>query len=117
MMEEIQQFYKDKTPGTSNVGAPVVGLFPEDNVLYRAQVVELQGSRTKVMYVDFGNVAIIDKVWPVENRFMELPAQAVCCKLYGVDKLGEIWSDAGSYGPYFDKRQFNCKFGTAENDR
>ncbi|XP_008191203.2 maternal protein tudor isoform X2 [Tribolium castaneum] len=117
MMEEIQQAYKGRQAGTATVGAPVIGLFPEDRVLYRAKVLETLGSQYKVYYVDFGNVSVIDKVWPIEKRFMELPAQAICCKLRGIDPPTDTWPEANNYGQYFDKKQFFCKFISTEDTR
>lgn len=67
MMEEIQQFYKGRKAELPVAGAPVIGLFPEDSVLYRCQVLEVLGNKCKVIYVDFGNVSTIDKVWPIGN--------------------------------------------------
>lgn len=64
-MEEIQQSYKNRKPETCVVGAPIIGLFPEDNVLYRARILEATGGQYKVFYVDFGNVSTISKVWPI----------------------------------------------------
>jgi hypothetical protein len=117
MMDEIQQAYKNRQPSTATVGSPVIGLFPEDSVLYRAQVLEVTGSQFKVYYVDFGNVSVIDKMWPIEMRFMELPAQAICCKLDGIEPPSDTWPDASSYTRYFDKKQFFCRFISTENDR
>ncbi|XP_044268321.1 maternal protein tudor-like isoform X2 [Tribolium madens] len=117
MMEEIQQAYKGRQPGTAAVGAPVIGLFPEDRVLYRAEVLETLASQYKVYYVDFGNVSVIDKVWPIETRFMELPAQAICCKLSGIEPPTDTWPEANNYGQYFDKKQFFCKFISTEDTR
>jgi len=65
LMEEIQEFYKNRKNETCVSGAPVVGLFPEDNVLYRAQIIEALGGQYKVFYVDFGNISTISKVWPI----------------------------------------------------
>ncbi|XP_063903150.1 maternal protein tudor isoform X3 [Zophobas morio] len=117
MMEEIQQAYKSHQSSGVEIGAPVIALFPEDNVLYRAQILETVGKQFKVYYVDFGNVSIVDKVWPIEMRFMELPAQAICCQLNGIEPPAQSWSDSGSFSAYFDKKQFFCRFVSTENDR
>lgn len=112
-MEDIQQFYKSRKPEpVSAVGAPVVGLFPEDNVLYRAQILEILGAQYKIYYVDFGNVSTVSKVWPIEKKFMNLPAQAIVCSLRDVAPPGEAgtWPDAEAYSNYFDKESFVCKF-------
>lgn len=117
MMEDIQKSYKGRPTFTAVVGAPIIGLFPEDNVLYRAEVLEIIDSRYKVYYVDFGNVSIIDKVWPIELRFMELPAQAICCKLQGIEPPENGWNNANNYSQYFAKNQYFCRFLCLENDK
>nr|CAI5849376.1 unnamed protein product [Callosobruchus analis] len=110
LMEDIQLFYKGRNSESSVVGAPVIGLFPEDNVLYRAQVLEVMGNQYKVFYVDFGNVSTINKIWPIEKKFMELPAQAIVCSLHGLKPNGDTWLDPDSYSLYFDKDTYICRF-------
>ncbi|CAG9833553.1 unnamed protein product [Diabrotica balteata] len=110
MMEEIHDFYKDRKPELVVCGAPVVALFPEDNVLYRARVLEVVGIDYKVYYVDFGNVSIVSKTWPIDKKFMNLPAQAIACSLNGISPIGEDWADPDTYSGYFDKEAFVCNF-------
>lgn len=109
-MEEIQLFYKSRKPELVVVGSPVIGFFPEDNVLYRGQVLEIIGSEYKVYYVDFGNVSTISKVWPIEKKFMVLPAQAIVCSLSSIGPTCQNWPDADNYSQYFDKENFDCQF-------
>lgn len=112
-MEDIQEFYKSRKPETIvAIGAPVVGLFPEDNVLYRAQILEVSGSQYKIYYVDFGNVSTVTKIWSIDNKFMNLPAQAIACSLRDVASPGEAgsWPEADAYGSYFDKDAFTSRF-------
>uniref|UniRef100_A0A6P7FIK6 Uncharacterized protein LOC114328275 isoform X2 n=1 Tax=Diabrotica virgifera virgifera TaxID=50390 RepID=A0A6P7FIK6_DIAVI len=110
MMEEIHDFYKDRKPELVVCGAPVVALFPEDNVLYRARVLEVVGIDYKVYFVDFGNVSIVSKTFPIDKKFMNLPAQAIACSLNGVSPVGEDWADPDTYSGYFDKDAFVCNF-------
>ncbi|KAG5895989.1 hypothetical protein JTB14_005095 [Gonioctena quinquepunctata] len=117
MMEEIQEFYKSRKPEMSVVGAPIIGLFPEDNVLYRARVLELVGRQYKVFYVDFGNVSTIDKVWPIDKKFMNLPAQATVCSLNCIAPVGDDWSDPDSYSRYFEKDTFTCNFINKDEEK
>ncbi|KAJ8968977.1 hypothetical protein NQ317_001098 [Molorchus minor] len=117
MMEDIQQAYKSRKPETSVIGAPVIGLFPEDNVLYRAQVLEVVGSQYKVYYVDFGNVSTVSKVWPIEKKFMNLPAQAIICGVSGIGPQNGQWPNTDNYSKYFDKDMFICKFINKDEDK
>lgn len=116
-MSEIQQFYKGRKPESAVVGAPVIGLFPEDNVLYRAQILEILGGQYKVYYVDFGNVSSITKVWPIEKKFMNLPAQAIVCSLNEIAPPGDQWPNADSYSKYFEKDKYVCKFVNKDEEK
>ncbi|XP_066262032.1 maternal protein tudor isoform X2 [Euwallacea similis] len=117
LMEEIQQFYKDRIPESCAVGAPVVGLFPEDNVLYRAQILEAVGDQYKVFYVDFGNVSTITKVWPIDKKFMQMPAQGLSCGLAGVAPSGESWPDPSTFSQYFGKEFYMARFLDRDENR
>lgn len=112
-MEDIQQFYKSRKPETVNaVGAPIIGLFPEDSVLYRAQILEIIGNQYKIYYVDFGNVSTVTKIWPIDKKFLNLPAQAIVCSLRDVAPPGDngTWPEADCYSKYFEKDSFVCRF-------
>ncbi|XP_023023151.2 protein tudor isoform X2 [Leptinotarsa decemlineata] len=117
LMEDIQEFYKNRKPEKSVVGAPVIGLFPEDNVLYRAQLLEKNGNRYKVYYVDFGNVSTVDKIWPIDKKFMNLPAQAIVCSLNGIVPCSGSWSDPDTYSKYFEKESFTCEFINKDEEK
>lgn len=112
-MEEVQLFYKSRKPEkVSAIGAPIIGLFPEDNVLYRAQILEVIGNQYKIYYVDFGNVSTVTKIWPIEKKFMTLPAQAIACSLRDVAPPTETgsWPEADAFSNYFDRDNFLARF-------
>ncbi|XP_050306722.1 maternal protein tudor-like isoform X2 [Anthonomus grandis grandis] len=119
LMEDIQQFYRNRKPENGVVGAPVVGLFPEDNVLYRAQVLEtLGGGKYKVFYVDFGNVSTVQKIWPMEKKFMQMPAQAICCSLTGIRPVeGDTWPEPSNFTSYFGKESFMARFLSKDDNK
>lgn len=110
MMEDIQVAYRKRKPETCPVGAPVVALFPDDNVLYRAVVVENNPVSFRVHYVDFGNISVTEKIWPIEKKFMELPVQAICCGLSGICCPGEKWPEPSCFEWFFNKNTFTCSF-------
>lgn len=116
MMAEIQTFYKNLKPDEGVVGAPMIGLFTEDNVLYRAQILEVLNNQYKIYYVDFGNVSTVDKVWKIDRKFMKLPAQAICCSLNGIESANS-WPNATDFSKYFDKESFDCRFISQSNDK
>ncbi|XP_063361796.1 uncharacterized protein LOC134650792 [Cydia amplana] len=64
-----------------------------DRQWYRARVIcaTPPDQNVEVMYIDYGNVLSVkeNEVMELEPRFTVLPAQAVLCRLAGVDKLSE----------------------------
>lgn len=116
-MEDIQSAYTKRTTTRATIGSPAIAVFPEDGVLYRAQVLETHYSQYRVFYVDFGNTATIDEVYGIERKFMDLPAQAVMCGLNGAAPPENNWSNPDNYGEYFGKDSFVCRFLSKENER
>lgn len=109
-MEDIQNAYFKRQPTTATTGSPVVALFPEDGVLYRAIVLEDNNPSYRVQYVDFGNIAMVDKIWPLEKRFIKLPAQAIHCALSSIKCKEDKWPQPDVFSSYFDKDTFDCTF-------
>lgn len=117
MMGEIQKTYTGIKPVANvPVGSSVIALFPEDKILYRARILNSQNSQYRVQYIDFGNVSTTDKVWPVEQKFMDLPAQAVYCCLNGLLPCDTDWPDVDAFSTYFNKENFTCNIISKEND-
>lgn len=116
-MEDIQEFYKNQADICCVEGAPAIALFPEDNVFYRSRILKVVGSQYKVYYVDFGNISVVDKVWPIDVKFMELPMQAVPCGLGGIQAVGSEWPDPISFTDYMQKDCLDCEFLSYEIDR
>ncbi|KAI4466350.1 tudor domain containing protein [Holotrichia oblita] len=83
MMEEIQQNYRNRQSAKLNPGSSAVVPFSEDGALYRAEIISNQFNQYHVRYVDYGNVATVNKVYPIEKKYMKIPAQAIPCGLGG----------------------------------
>lgn len=109
-MEEIQKCYRNRQPGSANVGAPAIAPFSEDGALYRVEILSSQFKQYHVKYIDYGNVATVTKVYPIEKKYMELPAQAIPCGLQGISSYNDNWQEPDAYSSYFDKDNFNCQF-------
>lgn len=65
--------------------------FTEDDEWYRAEVTECKHDQVTVKYVDYGNtetVAVV-RVSPISESYLQLPAQAIKCSIYGVEALSE----------------------------
>nr|XP_022905962.1 maternal protein tudor-like isoform X2 [Onthophagus taurus] len=110
MMEEIQVRYKKRSTITGVIGQPVIALFPEDKVLYRAQILSFENNLYQVRYIDYGNMGAVTKIYAIETKYMELPAQGICCSLTEISPSGENWLNADSYSSCFDKDLFSCHF-------
>lgn len=118
MMDDIQNTYIHRKSTTAVViGAPVIAAFPEDNVLYRARILDTQFSKYRVFYVDFGNIATVDEVYAIQRRFMELPAQAINCCLRGVVPVEHEWGAVDKYAEYFGRETYECTFLACENEQ
>lgn len=118
MMKDIQFAYiKRKVLESAEVGNTVIAQFPEDKAFYRAIIVEKPLTGTyKVLYVDFGNTALTNKIYKVEKRFLELPAQAVHCGLVNVHPVGAEWPKADDFGRFFGEDIIDCKFVNASDN-
>ncbi|XP_031343313.1 maternal protein tudor-like isoform X2 [Photinus pyralis] len=118
LVEDIQSWYCKINNETLPVGAPAIAQFPEDRVLYRAYISEMKGSQYYVHFVDFGNFSTTDKVWPIEKKFMSLPAQGLYCSMNGLTPLDAsgAWPPSESLTSHFDKESFMCTFVTSENN-
>lgn len=116
-MDDIQNTYVNPKSITAMIGSPVIAIFPDDNVLYRAKVLENHLNRYRVFYVDFGNTATVTEVYGIQRKFLELPAQAVNCCLRGVVPLEHEWGAADCYGDVFGKETFTCSFLACENEQ
>lgn len=122
MMTEIQTAYSNnKRPvsGPIAVGSSVIAEFSEDNILYRAIILENKGSKYKVQYVDFGNMSLVDsnKIYQVESRFMELPVQCVRCGISNIKSTSEVWPINEEVDKIFNKASFVCVFENILEDK
>ncbi|XP_040291132.1 tudor domain-containing protein 1 [Bufo bufo] len=67
-----------------------------DGNWYRAQVKDVgPGGSVKVQFLDYGNEeeVSVDKLSKIPSSFLELPFQAICCRLSGVKPAGENWGE------------------------
>ncbi|KAK5646934.1 hypothetical protein RI129_005398 [Pyrocoelia pectoralis] len=118
LVEDIQLWYCKIGNESLPVGTAAIAQYSDDKVLYRAYISEMRGSQYYVYFVDFGNFALADKVWPIEKKFMTLPGQALYCSLNGLMSIEEngVWPESSSFASYFDKESFMCTFVSSENN-
>ncbi|XP_058803778.1 maternal protein tudor [Phymastichus coffea] len=123
MMNEMQLVYAKRQSISKplEIGASVIAVLPEDGVLYRATVVELNKPRGPVVqYIDYGDRAMVDlrKIYPVEKKYMVLPKQALYCSLKNIAPiLGSNWSNATEISKFFNAEIYDCIFHELQNDQ
>ncbi|XP_067657384.1 tudor domain-containing protein 15-like [Haliotis asinina] len=86
LIQDIKMVCLQEGPHTSpRVGEFVIGQWT-DGAWYRAEVLEVDKTKVKVLYVDFGNVEDIDIqcVRAGREAFAQLPIQCLICQLHGV---------------------------------
>ncbi|XP_034942181.1 maternal protein tudor-like isoform X2 [Chelonus insularis] len=124
MMNEIQNVYSNRQPVTDTlqVGNSVIATFVEDGAFYRAEVTDIKSGRTVVRFVDYGNSAMVQshEIFRVEQKFMDLPKQAVCCSLKNIippDENNWHKANAQEIDNIFNIEKFQCSFLEIKNDK
>uniref|UniRef100_A0A3B5LJX5 Tudor domain containing 6 n=1 Tax=Xiphophorus couchianus TaxID=32473 RepID=A0A3B5LJX5_9TELE len=85
-------------PDALYLGMPCVALFADDQLWYRAEVVDKSDNELSVLFVDYGNKsqANITNVRVVPPALLEVPAQAFLCELEGFDASLGFWRDGAA---------------------
>ncbi|KAL4236389.1 Tudor domain [Mactra antiquata] len=100
VMDQLHEYYS-KLPINGDIlenpqlGQACITQFTEDKGWYRAVITGLKNDgHAEVMYVDYGNNEYTDcaALKKIKPEFMELPAQAVHCRLSGVASQQGFWS-------------------------
>ena len=76
-------------------GQPCCAFFPDDESWYRGEILSVGPDGVKVLYVDYGNSAVVEADCLVElpEKFAQLPVQAWKCQLAGISPAdGRTWS-------------------------
>lgn len=53
----------------------------------------------------------------LEKKFIEMPAQAVCCGLSAIAPNGDNWPDPAVFSKYFGKEFFMARFLEKDKSR
>ncbi|KAK6297674.1 hypothetical protein J4Q44_G00322570 [Coregonus suidteri] len=97
MMDDLADLYSNPV-SVGVVECPKVGLYcaarSQDNTFYRATVSEVTGNKVRVFFFDYGNTEMIDwfNLGVLPDKFKELPALALKCRLAGIRPKDEKWS-------------------------
>ena len=69
-------------------------VYTEDGMLYRANVIEVKGSKVEVQFVDYGNSATVSTgdILGLPPSLASIPAQAIQCCLEGVRPVKKDWT-------------------------
>ena len=90
IMATMADYYNEHLKPMSSVamGATVAAQYSEDKSWYRAKVLNVENDNISVLFIDYGNgeVVTMDKIQPIEDQFLSLPAQAIHCSISGDTK-------------------------------
>ncbi|XP_047243423.1 tudor domain-containing 6 [Girardinichthys multiradiatus] len=80
------------------LGMPCVALFADDQLWYRAEVIEKNEERLSVLFVDYGNKSQVNitDIRAVPPALLEVPPQAFVCELEGFDTSHGSWGDGAA---------------------
>ncbi|XP_028253719.1 tudor domain-containing 6 [Parambassis ranga] len=101
LMDSIYHYCKDSLDKDA-VRNPAVGLYcvakAEDGDFYRATVAEVNETKIKVFFVDYGNTEVVDRsnIRTLPTKFKKLPQLALKCTLAGVRPEGKRWTAGAS---------------------
>ena len=75
-------------------GVACCSVFVEDGMFYRAQVIEVRGSKVEVQFVDYGNSTTVttNDLFELPSTLLSASAQAIQCCLEGVRPLKKDWT-------------------------
>lgn len=75
------------------IGSPCIALFSDDQLWYRAEVLEENGDEVSLLFVDYGNICQVklSDVRPIPPKLVQSPAQAFSCELEGFDPSEGSW--------------------------
>ncbi|XP_034435184.1 tudor domain-containing protein 6 isoform X1 [Hippoglossus hippoglossus] len=88
--------------GTLSPGSPCIVLFSDDHLWYRAEVIDTEGDKLSVLFVDYGNKSQVNvaDVREMPPHLVEAPPQAFLCELEGFDSSCGSW-DSGAVDELF----------------
>lgn len=89
--------HKDFDPAALPPGSPCIALFPNDDLWYRAEVINKEGNELLVSFVDYGNKSTVSVsgVREIPQDLAQSPKQAFLCKLEDLDTSNGSW-DSGA---------------------
>jgi tudor domain-containing protein 1/4/6/7 len=90
LMDDLDKYaaanHVEKFQRCPRKGEMCLAKFSEDQMWYRACVIDVVQSSCSVQFVDFGNTETVppSSVGHIPRQFLSLPVQALCCTLAGV---------------------------------
>ena len=96
LMQRVEELYS--RPGHLTVpacpGSLCCAQYSQDSAWYRAEVIQVQGTRARVRFIDYGNSEVID-VTGLKQLDQSVGGEplAICCALVGAEPVeGDQWS-------------------------
>ncbi|XP_071334747.1 tudor domain-containing 6 isoform X2 [Trachinotus anak] len=86
--------HKHVETDTLSPGSPCIALFSDDQLWYRAEVIDKDGDKLSVLFVDYGNKSQVNvtDVKEIPSDLMVSPPQAFLCELEGFDSSCGSWA-------------------------
>uniref|UniRef100_A0A3B4TSE8 Tudor domain containing 6 n=2 Tax=Seriola dumerili TaxID=41447 RepID=A0A3B4TSE8_SERDU len=85
--------HKHIDPDSLSTGSPCIVLFSDDQLWYRAEVIDKDGDELSVLFVDYGNKSRVNitDVREMPPDLVVTPPQAFLCELEGFDSSCGSW--------------------------
>lgn len=85
VMATMADYYNEHVIPMPSVamGTIVAAQYSEDRSWYRAKVLSVDDNDISVLFIDYGNseVVTMEKIQPINDQFVSLPAQAIHCSI------------------------------------
>ena len=122
LMENLAQ-YESSADGlridSVSKGQAVCAKYSEDEAWYRAEVIDKEGSKINVLFVDYGNIeeTSLENIRELKEEFITQPPFAIRCELNKVKPVEGDWSEES--GVFLEtqttEKVLQCEFVVGNN--
>jgi hypothetical protein len=120
LMAELSDYCNSapESNGPWEAGVPCAAVSSIDASWYRAEILEVQGTRAKVSFVDYGNTEEVDlaTLKPLLPQHVCLPMQALWCSVSADFEFEYSQSDCTTFVQSVTEQEFTMKVLSSEGD-